>query len=55
MGELLLIINQIDSRSTSALSVMQEEIYPDVLHAIVTIGFIRSAAKLTLKRANNAE
>jgi hypothetical protein len=54
MGELLIII-QIDNRNTSVLSVIQEETYPDVPHAIVTIGFIPSAAKLTLKRANNAE
>ena len=55
MSEPLVIINQIDNRSTSVLSVIQEEIYPDVPHAIVTIGFIPSAAKRTLKHANNAE
>jgi hypothetical protein len=55
MSELLVIINQIDNRSTSVLSVIQEEIYSDVPHAIVTIGFIPSAAKRTLKLAKNAE
>ena len=39
-----LAINQIDNRSTSVLSVIQEGIYPDVPLAIVTIGFILSAA-----------